>query len=79
MAVAAYASDFGLDFVVSSPLPGRPASCGGTATFVEDVSEHVVGDIGHADLHLGSADSDRSDEELHLVSLLGKDMLPRQI
>lgn len=54
--LAAFASDFGLDFVVSSPPLGRPASCGGTASFVEDVSEHVVGDIGHTDLHRRPAD-----------------------
>jgi hypothetical protein len=45
------------------------------ATFVEDVSEHVVGDIGHADLHLGSSNPDGPDEELHFVLLPCKDML----
>jgi hypothetical protein len=28
--------------------------------FVEDVSEHVVGDVGYADLHLGSSYPDGS-------------------
>ncbi|MCM2449750.1 hypothetical protein GOZ89_18310 [Agrobacterium vitis] len=31
---------------------------------MKDVSKHVVGDIGHADFHLGAADADGSDEEL---------------
>jgi len=42
---------------------------------VEDVAEHVVGDIGRADLHLGPFDADGSNEELHLVLLPGEDML----
>ena len=42
---------------------------------VEDVSEHVVGEIGHADLYRRPADADRADEELHLVLLPGEDML----
>ncbi len=59
----------------SAALSGQPASYGGTASFVEDVSEHVVGDICHADLHARPADADGSDEELHLVFLPGEDML----
>ena len=57
------------------PLSGRAASCDGTAAFVEDVSEHVVGDIRHADLHRRPADTNGPDEELHFVLLPGKDML----
>ncbi len=57
------------------PLAGRPASCGGTASFVEDVAQHVVGDVGHADLHPCPADANRADEELHLVLLPGEDVL----
>lgn len=53
----------------------RSASCGGTASFVEDVAKHVLGDIGHADLHFRPADANRADEELHFVLLPGEDML----
>ena len=40
-----------------------------------DISKHVVGDIGHADLHLCPADANGADEELHLVLLSGEDVL----
>lgn len=40
-----------------------------------DMSEHVLGDIGHADLHLRPAHANRADEELHLVLLSGKTIL----
>jgi len=42
---------------------------------MEDMAEHVVGDIVHADLHRRPADADREDEELHLVLLPGEDVL----
>lgn len=42
---------------------------------MEDIAEHVVGDIAHADLHLRPVDADGPDEELHLVLLPGEDML----
>ncbi len=42
---------------------------------MEDVSEHVVGEVGHADLYRRPADANRPNEELHLVLLSGKDML----
>lgn len=45
-------------------FPGQP-----------DIAKHIVGDIGHADLHLGPADPNGADEELHLVLLPGEDML----
>lgn len=50
-------------------------SCGGASVFVKDITEHVVGDIGHADLHLCPAYPNGPDEELHLVLLPGEDML----
>ena len=59
------------------PLAGRSSSYGGALCFVEDVSEHVVGDVGHAYFHLGPSNPDGPDEELHLVLLPGKDMLDR--
>ena len=61
--------------MVSLPLSGLHTSCDGASALVENVSEHVVGDVGHADLRLGSVDTDRPDEELHLVLLPGKDVL----
>lgn len=42
---------------------------------MEDLSEHVVGDVSHADLHLGPSNPDGPDEELHLVLLPCKDTL----
>ena len=44
---------------------------------MEDVSEHVVGDIGHADLYPGPADANGPDEELHFVLLPREHMLDR--
>ena len=61
--------------MVSLPLSGLHTSCGGASALVENVSEHVVGDVGHADLHLRPADANGADEELHLVLLPGEDML----
>lgn len=61
--------------MVSLSLSRLPTSCGGASVLVESVSKHVVGDVGDADLRLGSVDTDRSVEELHLVLLPGKDML----
>lgn len=63
-----------LDIVVPLPLSGRSASCGGTPALVEHVAEHVVGDIGHADLHFCPANPNRADEEFHLALLPGEDM-----
>lgn len=34
-----------------------------------DIAQHVVGDIGHADLYRRPADTNGSNEELHLVLL----------
>lgn len=58
---------------MSLPLLGLRALCDVASALVEHVSEHVIGDIGHADLHPGSADANGPDEELHLVLLPGKD------
>ena len=51
---------------------GGPASCGSTGSFVEDLSEHVIGDIGHTDLHRRLADANRANKELHLAFFLAK-------
>jgi hypothetical protein len=73
--MTAFVVDFAPDFEASLPLSGWPASCGGAVAFMEDIAEHVVGDIGHADLHRGPFDTNGSNEELHLVLLPGEDML----
>lgn len=49
--------------------------CVGTAAFVEDVVEHVVGDVGHADFHHCPVDANDSGEERHLVLLHSEHML----
>lgn len=72
MADAAFACDLMPQIVVSPPLR---ASRGGTMAFGEDLSEHVVGKVGLADLHRRPDDADRADEELHLVLLPGEDVL----
>jgi hypothetical protein len=54
---------------------GHRASRGLRFSGQPDITEHVVGDIGHADLHLGPANANGSDEELHLVLLPGEDQL----
>lgn len=71
------AAIFELLIAALPPRAGRRSSRGGTLSFVEDVSEHVVGDVGHADLHLGPSNPDGPDELLHLVLLPSKDMLDR--
>lgn len=58
--MTAYAVDFAPDFEASLPLSGWPTSCGGAVAFMEDIAEHVVGDIGQADLRHGPFDSDCS-------------------
>lgn len=50
-------------FRLFSHLSGLHASCGGAFALVEHVSEHVVGNVGHADLHSCPADADGPDEE----------------
>jgi hypothetical protein len=59
---------------LARPLRGgrRHAAARRPLVEVEEISQHVVGDIGPADLHLGSAYSDRPGEELHIVLLSGK-------
>ncbi|KAB2656314.1 hypothetical protein F9K94_17605 [Brucella tritici] len=42
---------------------------------MKDVSEHVVSDIGDANIHRRFVGANRPDAELHLVLLRGKDML----
>lgn len=54
--------------LATTPLLGRPALGDGTATVEEDVSENVVGDIGHTN-------PNSPDEELRLVLQSGKDVL----
>jgi len=69
------AAIFELLVLAFPPLSGRQSLRGGALSFVEDVAEHVVGDIGHADFDPRSADSDCPDEEFHLVLLPSEDVL----
>lgn len=71
----AFGGVFGVLVSLIPPLAGRTWLCGCTATFMEGVSEDVIGDIGPTDLYSGSADPDRSDEKLHVALLTDKDML----
>lgn len=75
MAVGGFRLRFHAEFRGVTAPSGQPASYGGTASFVEDVAEHIVGEVGYADLHRRPADANRADEELHLVLLPGEDML----
>lgn len=69
------AAIFELLIAAFPPLVGQSSSCGSTLSFVEDVSEHVVGDVGPANLHLGLSNPDGPDEKFHPVLLRGEDML----
>ena len=75
MAVGGFCLRFCVGFRGVTALSGRHASCGGASPFVEDIAEHVVGDVGHADLHRRPVDANRPNEELHLVLLPGEHML----
>jgi hypothetical protein len=57
------AAIFELLIAALPPRAGRPLSCGDTLSFVEDVSEHVVGDVGHAD-GVGAWVAERADLSL---------------
>jgi hypothetical protein len=75
MAVGGFRLRFNAGLRGVTTLSGQPASYGGASSFVEYVAEHIVGDVGHADLHCRPADTNGSDKELHLVLLPGEHML----
>ena len=53
----------------------QPSASDGADMFQEDEVADVVGEIGHADLHLGALDPDGADEEPHSRFLVGEYML----
>lgn len=53
---------------------GAVGLCGRSSGAEPSEAGKVIGQIGHADLHLGTCDADRADEQPHTVLLGGKDM-----
>lgn len=66
---------FQVNFRILLCRSAQSAARYGTAVFVEDVSEHGVGNIGYADLHRRPVDAGRSNEKLHFVLFPDEGML----
>ena len=55
----------------------RHGACpsGGADALQENEAAYVVDEVGHADLHLGTLNANRADEEAHAGLLIGEHML----
>lgn len=53
----------------------RACPSGGADALQEDEAAYVVDEVGHTDLHLGTLDTNRADEEVHAGLLIGEHML----